>query len=591
MTKKIISTLLVLTAGALVGLLLLAGAFCVPISESRRQEVFDQFEGGYPRESIHVLGSESVIDEEYPDILDYASDYLILRFSTENPAENPILHALRVPVHEDGYYRYWHGYAVVWRLLFLLFDLAEIRMLNQGIQLFLVFLLGIAVFRRTQSLKPVLAVLTVYFLMMPAALGNTLQYSFIFYLAIIASMLCLKWASAEDNRILYMFLVVGMLTSYFDLLTFPLLTWALPMVVLIMSIQSKHIVKTILTAIMWVIGYVVFWTEKWILATLILRVDCFGNAMGAVESKSGVDSGILGRFSSLVVNWKTFGYAPYLLAILLWVLYWSICICKKGFSEDSKILACGLVCSSPIAWCLAASQHTYSHHFFTWRTFLALITAFLAVICITADTKERHMKSRKLPIGLVCVCLVCSVIGTLVVNRDTIVSDNFANPNQVEVKLDVNSDEAACFSFVPQESHIVEITPVLQASGDDVKGTYGIGLRDGNQCIYEEILPIDQFAGSNFHSFKVNWHLEKGRSYDLVITTKGLQGQGSYWTVEAGDMEELSEQSQPPVMGVKYAVLPIGIYKKIFCLVSWYGGLLMLSNLVFVLGRKWKTKR
>ena len=72
---------------------------------------------------------------------------------------------------------------------------------------------------------------------------------------------------------------------------------------------------------------------------------------------------------------------------------------------------------------------------------------------------------------------------------------------------------------------------------------------------------------SNFHSFKVNWHLEKGRSYDLVITTKGLQGQGSYWTVEAGDMEELSEQSQPPVMGVKYAVLPIGIYKKIFCLV------------------------
>ena len=578
--RFLIKTLIILLAGAGLGLLLMACVFSVRVPESKYDTVFAQFEGGYPRESIHIIGDERIIDENYPDILDYASDYLILRFSVENPSENPILHALRVPVHEDGYYRYWHGYAIVWRLLFLLFDLAELRILNQGVQILLVFALCFLLYRRTNNPVHILAVLTVYYFLMPAAIGNALQYSAIFYVTVIAAILALKWNLDLDNQKLsYYFLIIGMLTSYFDLLTFPLLTWALPVILVIMNSKSRYVVKTIKTGLVWLAGYVVFWVEKWILATLILKVDCFGNAMGAVESRSGHGSGFLSRFYSLTVNWNTFSYAPYLVIILAWVIYWSVTIFKRGFVASKKTLTYAMIALSSIVWCLAASQHTISHHFFTWRIFIALLAAFLAVIC-NRDS-ELIKEKRNILLGRVILVagFIASMIGMLVFNRDVIASNNFAIQEQVEVSLSEGADETAIFTFVPQQNHITEFTPVLRGTGD-VKGKYDIAVMKNGKNLYSEELSIDELAGANFHPIKVNWHLSKGESYDLVISAKDLQGTGSYWTVEAGTTPEFTGATSEPAMEFKYSVLPIGIRKKIFCIVSWYGVLLLIVSCV-----------
>ena len=90
-----------------------------------------------------------------------------------------------------------------------------------------------------------------------------------------------------------MFLLSGVITSYFDLLTYPLLSLTFPLITLLLMIRkhekivsNKMIVGMIcLNSFFWGIGYGGMFISKWLVATLITGNDVFSIAVNFASAR------------------------------------------------------------------------------------------------------------------------------------------------------------------------------------------------------------------------------------------------------------------------------------------------------------------
>lgn len=225
------NSIVILLGGALLGMVLLAGAFFLPVSQKNFEESISliKSEDWYPL--VPQLAAGGYFGDFFPGVLDNSSDCIMLHTAMDDSEGGLLQRAMNMYSDYSGYYSYyWHGYVSVLRPLCLLFNYSDIRTLNGMLQLLLLLLLA-GTIEKKLGIYYLPLLVTSYFLLMPAALGFALQYSWVFYIGITTCMALLRHQSffEKENRILYAFLVCGMLTSYFDLLTYPLFTWGFPM--------------------------------------------------------------------------------------------------------------------------------------------------------------------------------------------------------------------------------------------------------------------------------------------------------------------------------------------------------------------------
>ena len=111
--KKTGISVIILVGGAVLGYLLLCLSFCIRISPEKAENTMSFFEeaGYYPRASLRD-GTSNHFNDYYPDVLDYFTDELICRYSTDNPDGTFFTRCF------SFYGLYWHGYTVVLRPLF-----------------------------------------------------------------------------------------------------------------------------------------------------------------------------------------------------------------------------------------------------------------------------------------------------------------------------------------------------------------------------------------------------------------------------------------------------------------------------------------
>ena len=124
-----------------------------------------------------------------------------------------------------GYARYWHGYTLPVRLLLCIMDVANGQMLLYFMQMALLFLVLFQMHARGLS-RLVPGFFLAYFLMMPFSMSICLQYVPVSMLMLAACALILAADERIDRAVSLpvFFALLGLLTNYFDLLTFPLAT-------------------------------------------------------------------------------------------------------------------------------------------------------------------------------------------------------------------------------------------------------------------------------------------------------------------------------------------------------------------------------
>lgn len=411
--KKVLAALLV---GGAAGLMLLLFVYSIPVDRilvnARASiEIFEK-EGATPQT---VAGYEATTLDNYTDAwmlrnAFYDGEESVFQKSlnvyyygyhdgkNRNVCESMIDYLNGVEgYHRRSYARYWHGYLILLKPLLCFFDYGDIRGILKLTELSLLIYLCMLLERKKMArVLPALAVMM--FCIGFYEIGQSMQYSWVFLIAVTASIYILKKYPAMDGKMV--FLIIGMCTSFFDFLTYPLFTLGMPLVILLLcmavSEEKKGAMKVVvLNSVFWGIGYFGFWAEKWILGTLLTEENILVEALGSIIERTGrsvVDQPI-GYVETVLENIGILCKWPYVLAVLggLALIFTGM---RKDRLKVSKELTAAylLVAVFPFIWYAAAMNHSYLHSFMTYRDLGVSIFAGLSMIISMREINRNEQK-------------------------------------------------------------------------------------------------------------------------------------------------------------------------------------------------------
>ena len=333
--KNTFYNIILLLSGILVGYLLLIIVQFIPISPISKNAENSQellmLEGDYPASFDSFMKPMNLNDGINIQSLilnnrGFVSDEFTSKIMLSTAASSTGLPAYKAALDTNGYSRYWHGYLVFLKPLLYFFTYHQIRIINYIVLGGLLVWLTILLFQ-AYGKNMTVAFLLSLFMVWPFIIPRCLQYCTMAYTTLIALIVLLKSRKKWENNPSYLshfFLIVGMCTSYIDLLTFPIVSYGMCMVVVLAGLKNKSSVDKILYTItygfIWSIGYVGMWAGKWILGTFVLGKDVIREAIAQIffrasgtieESGETVISGI----KAILVNLSTYSNILFLIAI------------------------------------------------------------------------------------------------------------------------------------------------------------------------------------------------------------------------------------------------------------------------------------
>ena len=188
------------------------------------------------------------------------------------------------------YARYWHGYLIFLRPLLVIMDYQGIRILMQVITIILmIVMLGLI----AKKIKWQIAVMfLIGFLSIDIFIAaRAFNAICVFIIAIVSTIFILLKKDSEKN-IAINFFVIGSVTSFIDLLTTPLVTLGIPIIVYLLLIQKNGknlkecLIELVKICLMWGIGYGLTWATKWILVQLMYNRPIIQNALTQAQVRT-----------------------------------------------------------------------------------------------------------------------------------------------------------------------------------------------------------------------------------------------------------------------------------------------------------------
>jgi hypothetical protein len=174
--------------------------------------------------------------------------------------------------------------------------------------------------------------------------------------------------------------IIGCLTAYLDLLTAPLLTCGLPLIVYL-SVEDedtfkKKLQSLFLFAVLWGVGYTFTWASKWALGTVFTDMNVFKDAFDTILYRAGSKG-----FSRVDAITSNFNLLPIVTVNLLLILLLPLVILffnKKAIKTNLLLL---IVATFPYLWYLVLAQHSWWHPWFTYRIqAISIIAVFFIFI-------------------------------------------------------------------------------------------------------------------------------------------------------------------------------------------------------------------
>ncbi len=253
------------------------------------------------------------------------------------------------------------------------------------LQMFLIATALILFYRRLGLLE-MYAFLLVVAVINPITTAMNFQNSDIFYIMLLSTIfiLCKNEFLLRDKNYLYFFLIIGIVTAYFDFLTYPITALGIPLCVCVLmnknffftSTLKKVFIKLSSYLIAWGFGYAGMWAGKWFLATLFTSQNVIKNALlnamyrtstTLVASEGGHSFTMLDVFKRNIDALFS-GSLPIILGVLaIFLMYLLIVNIQKFHVTKSMALTFLFVAVLPFVWYLAVKNHSYVHNFFTYR--------------------------------------------------------------------------------------------------------------------------------------------------------------------------------------------------------------------------------
>lgn len=328
--------------------------------------------------------------------------FLVYMIPTEPMIENARA-SIDIFKIEGAFAQNIHGYLTVLKPLLYLFDYGDIR----GILKFtgLALLIWICVFlEKIHMSRFIPAFVAAMACMEFHTIGMSMQYTWVFIISMSFSIYILKKTQGIKKKQVtsLLFLVIGMTTSYFDFLTYPLFALGIPLLFWTICMkgtenEARLLLLTVKNSVYWAAGYIGMWVEKWILCTILTGENLFADAMHSVMIRSGsnVSGKTIGYWDVVYKNIMVIAKYPYVLAVLAAaVIIFFVCgtKCTRGVSKEA-FLTYLYIAALPFGWYMISVNHSYIHSFMTYKSLS--ITVF-ALLCAWSEMKcliKAHIKT------------------------------------------------------------------------------------------------------------------------------------------------------------------------------------------------------
>ena len=590
--KNILKCLLTLLIGAVLGTVLLILAFLIPIDEDKARESFDIIVTEDSYAAVPVLGDFSGMSlQSYkPGVLDGSSDEIMIFTALDFFSEdhNALTRSMNMYNGYMGinYAYYWHGYVIILRPLLNMISLADLRFINGLLQMFLIFALAKKIWQKKGKIYCVV-MFTSYILLMPIALMFSLQFTWVFYIGILSAYLLIcksEWAE-EKQRYIVIFFVIGMLTSYFDMLTYPLFTWGIPLLWWLMVRDSdqgrrKWLTEVIASGISWVLGYGIFWGLKWCLGTIILKENIIESAFNEIFLRSGMEESLSlsGRFQAVYTNWKHYEYLIYALILLVWLVWGIVRGFRKGWYTGNKVYSYLLIGVSSAVWYFVLANHTFEHHFFTYRILNVSILAFLAIWVESFDRAgtgyEIVQKKMLFKIAAFLLIGIASVGCAFLARDDVWATNGYASYHSVPI----STEDVLSVNFHPTFPRIKEFGICVKPQKEE--GMIEITLLDGEDTVEQDYYSLEGWGAEAYHTIPVDWKLSANKDYvmqlrlidndktaDVLVTDPEEMLLGEYGVLQLNG-EDIAGQI---IAGIIYWHYPTSRKMQLFLTLTWVG--------------------
>lgn len=419
--KYLLTSLSLLLISASLGSLLLIAAYSLPVlpmreNVARGTQVYN-LEGNFPELAFGYRTTKLDNDTDatmlanavYPvsDIIKDAFSVPMISYKSRNDRLTSLLDYVN---HVEGstfvttYPRYWHGYLILLKPLLLLFDFSDIRVLNMTVQLLLI-VLCIYLLVKTKQSQYVPAFFSLIVIWNPVTISLSFQNSTCFYITILAILFLLsnyqRRKIAEQN-LPYLFLLIGILTVYFDFLTYPLVSLGVPLVIWLNVTKNnltKNFKSLIICSVFWGIGYIGMWFEKWIIASIILNKNIIADGLSQFlhQSSNELEGIAFSNWECIELQISVLLKWPYLL-LFIGTLGFILVRNRKNILLllkmqnklsfiFSNIVPYLLLCLYPFIWFCIASSHCYNNPKFTYRILGITVFAGISGIIKTLQLK------------------------------------------------------------------------------------------------------------------------------------------------------------------------------------------------------------
>ncbi len=233
------------------------------------------------------------------------------------------------------------------------------------------------------------------------------QYSSMYYMMMFASIWVLRKGEqlGKNDRYIYAFTAIGIGTAFFDFLTYPLVSYGIPMVLFLLLLDKENqlhgkwsgVILTIKSGLAWAFGYGGMYLVKWLLLWSFIGYGAFREAIGqAVYRMSDTVSAaeaIWGPAAEcslgfvIIMNVVAMMRNPIcwiLIVLLLSGAGYNLYTRRKKATALNKVAlknALGLIALSPFVWYAVLMNHSFLHFWFTFRELSIFIFA-MSCYCI-----------------------------------------------------------------------------------------------------------------------------------------------------------------------------------------------------------------
>jgi hypothetical protein len=289
----------------------------------------------------------------------YVSQWQYVKYNTEHNTLKPNV----------NYARYWHGNSYFFRIFYSFTNYNEIKWIIFLITSVLMAAFAMSLYREMGGLKAMM-VLIGLFLTNVYVMQFSMQQSPVLIITIVISLILFKQMRNKKNPAV-LFFVTGAVTTYFDLLTAPLLTLGIPMLIWVSLRNEENKLKEdlisgvrqlILFGTLWLVAYAGAWAIKIAIAIPFADFDLFSDVKNQVMIRTG--SAGISRMAAVEAN---FNFLPLVYINILLLILLITCILSFNRKGIPNAILFVLIATLPYVWFFGAANHSFDHNWFTYR--------------------------------------------------------------------------------------------------------------------------------------------------------------------------------------------------------------------------------